>query len=285
MRRTGAAAVAVATAVALGAALTGCGAPDGTDGDLTDKWPELAAPSGFTPTPDACHVAGFADVQARSAYEQVDCDRPHKTETVAVGTYTGDEAVATAPPAPGTAGAQDAYADCDALTVAFVGGDWRTARLWIGVTRPTPAAWTGGARWYRCELVEVSSIEDDGDLVNRTGSLRSVLTDQASPLRLTCYAVQLDAAGAIDTMPARSCTAVHNAEFAGVWTAGELPYPKQGAEWVPFHAGCRALIAKYVGVPNDKNLEFRTGVVSLPGGPDVWATMRCAATCGSTPPS
>jgi hypothetical protein len=34
-----------------------------------------------------------------------------------------------------------------------------------------------------------------------------------------------------------------------------------------------------VGVPVDANLEFRTGVVSLPGGPDVWAAgdrgVRC----------
>ncbi|GAA0815326.1 septum formation family protein [Spirilliplanes yamanashiensis] len=268
MRRTGAAAVAAVLTAAL---MTGCGAPGGVDGDLTDNWPAVAAPTGFVPPADTCHAAAFSDVGFRDAYEQVDCDEPHRTETVAVGTFTGAPATAAAPPAQGSPGAKAAYTDCDAKAVAHVGGDWRTARLWLGVVQPSPAAWTGGARWYRCDLVEVSSIEDDGDLVNRTGTLRSALTDQASPLRLTCYAVQLDAAGAIDTMPARSCTTSHNAEFVGVWKAGELPYPTGGTQWAPFHAGCRGLIAAYAGVPNDKNLEFRTGVVSLPGGEDVWA--------------
>ena len=269
MRRTGVAVTAAVVAALV--ALSGCGAPGGTDGDLVDGWSAMAAPEGFTPPAEACHTAGFTDVQARSAYESVDCDQPHRTETIAVGEFTAEAAAATAPPATGTAGAQSAYRDCDTKAIAFTGGDWRAARLWLGVTHPTPAAWTGGARWYRCELLEVTSIEDDGDVVARTGSLRSALTDQASPLRLSCYGVQLDDAGAIDTMPARSCSATHNAEFVGVWTAGELPYPKEGTQWVPFHTGCRELIARYVGVPNDKNLEFRTGVISLPGGEDVWS--------------
>ena len=228
MRRTG---VAAALAIVLTAILAGCGAPAGVDGDLTDGWSAMAAPTGFTPPAGACHASGFDEVGTRSAYEQVDCDQAHRTETVAVGAFTGDLATAAAPPASGSAGARAAYQDCDARAVAFVGADWRTARLWLGVVQPSPAAWTGGARWYRCDLVEVTSIEDDGDLVDRTGSLRSALTDRASPLRLTCYGIQLDAAGSIDTMPRRSCTAVHNAEFVGVWTAGELPYPRTGAPW------------------------------------------------------
>jgi hypothetical protein len=31
------------------------------------------------------------------------------------------------------------------------------------------------------------------------------------------------------------------------------------------------MIAKFVGVPDDDDLQFRSGVVSLPGGDDVWA--------------
>jgi hypothetical protein len=172
-----------------------------------------------------------------------------------------------------------AYQDCDTKTTEYVGAAWRTGRLWIGVVQPSPQAWTGGARWYRCEVIEISSIEDDGGLVQRTGSLRDALASSASPLRLTCYAIKLDAKGAIDTMPAVSCVTTHNAEFVGVWFAGDVPYPEAGGDWTTFHNGCRKLIAAYVKVPVDANLEFRTGVVSLPGGPDVWAAGDHAVRC------
>jgi hypothetical protein len=140
------------------------------------------------------------------------------------------------------------------------------------VTHPSAAAWTGGSRWFRCDVLEISSIEDDGGLVQRTGSLRDALQQAASPLLLTCYAVQMDTNGAIGTMPDASCAAKHSAEFVGVWYAGvAAAYPKTDAQWATFHTGCRKLIATYVGVPDDPDLQYRTGVVSLPGGEDVWA--------------
>jgi Septum formation len=268
MRRIG---LAAALAVVLAAPLGGCRAPGGVDGDLTDDWPGISAPTGFTPDAEVCHAGAYSKVGFREAYEVVDCDEPHRTETFAVGTFTATPAAADVPPATGSDAAKAAYAGCDTRAVAFVGADWRTARLWLGVVQPSPAAWRGGARWYRCDLIEVSTVEDDGDLVTRTGTLRGALTDRSSPLRLTCYAVRLTATGSIDTMPARSCTVTHNAEFVGVWRTGELPYPTSGEQWAAFHKGCRGLIATYAGVPKDKNLEFRTGVVSLPGGRDVWA--------------
>jgi hypothetical protein len=139
------------------------------------------------------------------------------------------------------------------------------------VTHPTPAAWGGGARWFRCDVLEVSSIEDDGGLVQRVGTLKGALAEPVSPLLLTCYAIKLDESGAIDTMPPASCAAKHNAEFVGVWYAGNLAYPQKDPQWAKFHDGCRKLISTYVGVPDDADLQYRTGVVSLPGGDDVWA--------------
>jgi hypothetical protein len=218
-------------------------------------------------------------VGTRATYEEVGCDLKHRTETVYVGEYASPAAEADSPPAEGSAGSRAAYEICDEKTTEFVGGAWRTARLWIGVTRPSAAAWTGGSRWFRCEVLEISSIEDDGGLVMRVGSLRDALGVPGSELLLTCYAIQLDSAGAIDTMPSASCTAQHNAEFVGVWDAGDRAYPKQAQQWAAFHDGCRTLIAKYVGVPDDDDLQYRTGVVSLPGGEDVWTlgdrSVRC----------
>jgi hypothetical protein len=271
--------IVAASALAMLAIAAGCGNPAGVDGNLINGWQPLAEPTGFTPAADTCHLANFAQVGTRASYEAVDCKLRHRSETVYVGTYPDPAAEASAPPAEGSAGASAAYRTCDVETTAYVGGQWRTARLWIGVTFPSEAAWKGGARWFRCEVLEISSIEDDGGLVQRVGSLKDALREPKSDLLLTCYAVRLDSSGAIDTMPATSCAAKHNAEFVGIWYARDLPYPKDDKTWAKFHAGCRSVIASYVGVPDDAEQQYRTGVVSLPGGDDVWAlgdhSVRC----------
>ena len=248
----------------------GCGLPGGVDGDLTNGWGAMTPATGFEPAAQICHGANFNEVGARGTYEEIDCKLQHRTETVFVGAYDSPAADADDPPADGSAGSREAYDVCDQKTSAYVGGPWRDARLWIGVTHPTPAAWTGGARWYRCEVLELSSIEDDGGLVQRTGSLQSVLADGTSDLVLGCYAIGLDGAGAIAKMPGVSCSAKHNSEYVGIWDAGDLSYPKNDSGWAKFHDGCRELIATFAGVPDDKDLQYRTGVVSLPGGEDVW---------------
>jgi len=261
----------VAAAGLLALAAAGCGTPGGVDGDLTDDWAAIGVPTGFTPVAETCHLANFAVVGTRATYEEVDCKLKHRTETVYVGTYEDPAAEADNPPAEGSAGSRAAYEICDKQVTEYVGGPWRTARLWIGVTPPSTAAWTGGARWFRCEVLEVSSIEDDGGLVMRLGSLEDALRTPGSDPLLTCYALKLDDAGAIDTMPSAGCSAKHNAEFVGVWDAGDRAYPKRSGDWADFHDGCRGLIADYTDVPDDKDLQYRTGVISLPGGEDVWA--------------
>jgi hypothetical protein len=264
----------LAITAALGTVLlaAGCGTPGGVDGDLTNGWGAMPPATGFEPNVGSCHMANFNPVGPRGTYEEIDCAVRHRTETTYVGSYEPPAADADEPPAAGSAGARTAYRICDEKTTTYVGGPWRAARLWIGVTNPSPAAWTGGARWFRCEIVELSSVEDDGGLVQRAGSLRDTLASGTSVLQLGCYAVQQDSSGAIASMPSVACTARHDAEFVGIWLAGEdAEYPKNNAGWAKFHDGCRGLLATYVGVPNDADLQYRTGVVSLPGGEDVWA--------------
>lgn len=249
---------------------SGCGMPGGVDGDLTNGWAAMEPATGFEPTAGTCHSANFNTVGARSTYEEIDCKLKHRTETVYVGTYAAPASDADEPPAEGSAGAKAAYRTCDEKTTSYLGGSWRAARVWIGVTHPTTAAWSGGARWFRCEALELSSVEDDGLLVQRAGSLRNELTDGTSALLLGCYAVAMDSSGAIAGMPAAACSAKHNAEFVGIWYAKDLGYPKDDAGWAKFHDGCRALIATFAAVPNDQDLQYRTGVISLPGSADVW---------------
>ena len=248
-----------------------CGMPGGVDGDLTNGWGAMEPATGFEPTSGTCHGANFDPIGPRSTYEEIDCKLRHRTETVYVGTYDSPAADADEPPADGSAGAKAAYQVCDKQATTYLGGSWRTARVWIGVTHPSKAAWSGGARWFRCEALELSSVEDDGALVQRVGTLQNVLADGSSDLLLTCYAVAMDSSGAITNMPGVACSAKHNAEFVGIWYAKNLDYPKDDKAWRTFHDGCRTLVASYVDVPNDKDLQYRTGVISLPGSADVWA--------------
>ncbi|MEV0901244.1 septum formation family protein [Actinoplanes sp. NPDC049802] len=260
-----------ATAAAL-LCVGACGTGGDVDGDLTNDWGAMAPATGFVPSAQTCHLSNFAVSGPRATYEEVDCAVEHRTETVHVGEYTAPASEAAEPPAGTSAGARAAYRTCDEKTTEYVGGPWRHARLWIGVTHPSPAAWSGGARWFRCEVVELDSIEDDGALAQRSGTVRGALAAKDSDLLLTCYAIELDDAGAISTMPPTECADKHNAEFAGIWTApAKVSYPKGDAAWEEFHDGCRTVAASYVGVPVDGNLRYRTGVVSLPGNADVWA--------------
>jgi hypothetical protein len=252
----------------------GCGMPGGVDGDLTNGWAAMGPATGFEPAASTCHGANFDVAGARATYDEIDCALPHRTETVFVGVYGAPATDADVPPIDGSAGAKAAYQTCDEKSATYLGGPWRNARLWIGVTHPTEAAWAGGARWFRCEVLQLASVEDDDDgggLVERSGSLQNALADAPADLMLGCYAVALDRSGAIGSMPAAACTGKHNAEFVGVWTAKNLDYPSDDGDWAKFHDGCRGLIATYAGVPNDKDLQFRTGVVSLPGDESVWA--------------
>ncbi|MEU4691724.1 septum formation family protein [Actinoplanes sp. NPDC023714] len=274
-RRSGVAAMGVAVLLA-----AGCGGSGDIDGDLTNDWGAMAAATSFQPVAETCHLSNFAVSGPRATYEEVDCTVLHRTETVFVGEYTGTAAESEAPPQGSSMAGREAYRTCDGRTTEYLGGPWREARLWIGVTNPSPAAWSGGARWFRCEVVELDSIEDDGALVQRKGTLRGALNSASSGLELGCYAIGLGSSGAIDTMPAADCGERHNAEFVGVWEApATASYPKAGSNWDAFHDGCRTLVAEYAGVPDDGDLRYRTGVVSLPGNAEVWAqgdhSVRC----------
>ena len=104
----------------------------------------------------------------REAYETVDCDTQHRTETVLRRRATRRPRPAAPSRRPrARAGAVAAYQDCDTRTTALRGcpvADRPAAGSgWCSRHR---TAWAGGARWYRCEVIEISSIEDDGGLVH-----------------------------------------------------------------------------------------------------------------------
>lgn len=270
-------------ALALGGAATlmlaACGNPAGVDGDLADDWSTAGKPQPFTPSAPVCHESDYAETAYLSSYAPVDCTAAHRLETIHVGMFTGTAAGLQTPPGKNSAEIRTAFTECDTKTTEYVGSDWRNGRLRLGVALPSPEAWSGGARWFRCDVAEVANIEDNGATATRTANLRDALK-AASPLALGCYSVKLARDSSIDTMPAADCDKQHNAEYAGVWTAPvSMAYPTKSADWDRLHNECRKVIAKFANVPADGNMQYRTGVVSLPGSELEWQTGNRGVRC------
>ncbi|XTZ13824.1 septum formation family protein [Micromonospora echinospora] len=257
----------LAAALLTAALLAGCADAGGLDGDLVDDWAALAAPGPFVPPAGVCQVADFADVVPLAAFEPVDCGVPHRVETTHVGTFP---AAVTAPPAVDSPSMRAAFADCDTRTSAYVGDEWRAGRLRLGVALPSKVGWAAGARWYRCDLTEVDTVERAARTVLRTGSLRDALKAAAAPLRLGCQNARTGPELGVQAVTPTDCAKAHNAEFVGVWKAPETPYPAKPADWAPLYAGCRSVLARYAGLPVDDYLKFRTDMVVRPPGAARW---------------
>ncbi|MCG5460930.1 septum formation family protein [Micromonospora sp. MED01] len=246
--------------------LVGCAGSGGLDGDLTDDWAALPAPSAFTPAAGVCHTADFTDLVSLANYEPVDCAGPHRLETVHVGVFPAER---TAAPAGGSAALRGAFAECDTRATGYVGDDWRSGRLRLSVALPNGLGWAAGSRWFRCDLTELTTVEAAATVVVRSGSLRDALKGPTG-LRLGCQQTRGGAGRGVQTLTPVECGKRHDAEFVGVWRAPDKAYPTRDADWLPLYTGCRSVLARYAGVPDDATLRFRSGVVVRPPGAGRW---------------
>jgi hypothetical protein len=267
----------------VGALLTGitllaasaCALPPGTDGDLTNQWPALAEPTGWEPKAGPCFTEFFVQSH-RATYDPIECTKDHRYETVHVGQFTGDAARLDSPPKAGSPELKAAWAECDAKTTEFLGGEWRDGKIWIGVSTPSTGNWSGGARWYRCEVAAREDLWEGA--VSGSKSLKGEFAGD-SQLKYGCY--QHDRG---QEEVAKACTEAHNSEYTG--------FVKVNYAWDDlknhddeFFSKCRSNIARYAGVPDDGNVKFRTGVsIKWPELADWEAgdtTIRCYMWLGS----
>ncbi|MFC8617089.1 septum formation family protein [Micromonospora purpureochromogenes] len=248
--------------------LTGCGAPGGTDADLTDDWRPMATARQFSPKAGECHLIREATAYLTS-YAPVDCTTTHLVETFHVGTFTGALAARPIPPRVESTAMRAAFADCDKRAKQFVGGDWRDARLSVQVAPASPAGWTGGSRWYRCDIFELDEVDgangDSDRAIDRAGTLRGTVGSR-SPLTHGCS--NEDDWGRL--RPA-GCTTAHQFEYAGIWTAPDRSYEATSRDAKTIHAGCRAVVGRYAKVPVDGNLRYRTGTAYRLPSQELWA--------------
>jgi hypothetical protein len=240
-----------AAALLAASLLAGCSGPGG--GDLTAKWPLPAAATPFEPAVGACHEAQETTGTA-ATYQPVDCKELHISETFFVGTAQ-DAPVA---PVAGSAAAKQAYAQCADQAGTYLGGALRGATVAVHVVWPARSAWSAGSRWFRCDLTE-TDLDARSD-ASRTGSFAGALKGR-SALLLGCFNPKVSADD-VRKMAAVACTAKHNAEYVGTWTAPDIAYDEQTQDRSRTATGCRSVIADFTGVPDDANMQYRSGWIS-----------------------
>ncbi|MEV4411596.1 septum formation family protein [Catellatospora sp. NPDC049609] len=255
-------------------ALAGCAAelPDAVDRDLTDDWVKVAQVEGYVPDAGKC-LDVVTQGTGRYTDLSVDCSVLHYAETVHVGRF----------PEGATRGAKAyaaAYAECDVGAKEYIGRPWWDGLLFLRIAAPTDAAWDGGARWFRCDVLEVSSVSGGSNWVKRTGSLKDGIP---ANIRSGCekYDQKRVTRNDMATVP---CGTAHNAEFVGLYRAAEgTAYPASERQWDVIHRGCYELVAKFLGT--SVATARRWGVVSFPLGSDNWAEgdrqVRCWMWFGS----
>ncbi|BCJ74514.1 hypothetical protein CS0771_40580 [Catellatospora sp. IY07-71] len=254
-------------------ALAGCapGLPSQADGKLVDDWAKMAAVTGWEPKVGECLGGAPTEVAMRSA-PIVDCAETHYGEVVHVGTVKTDKY-------PGPAQKAAALAECDAKAKVYLGRPWGEARLELRVAFPRTGTWESGARWFRCEVAQIKTADDDSSFTTRTGSLKGAI-----PAALLAGCVFVHKTGDdISQMEDVPCSKAHHAEYVGVFRdTATSPYPTSDRQWNRIHRECDKLTAKFVGVSVNQTLYY--GGIASVRDKDTWASgdhaVRCAISFG-----
>lgn len=241
-------------AIGCALALSACSLPAGVDGNMVDDWPALPTPQAVVPVAGDCYQTALAYMLDNAP---VPCQQFHLIEVAYVGTFTGTDATGSQPPAIDSTARRDAYAACVAPAKAFLGGDWHTGQLLMTVAVPDADAWSGGQRWFRCDVSELTSSGSQGVPITSTQDLKGVLSGPNAQV-LTC--VNWDDHGDyINNFRKASCAAKHSGEFAGIYTASDLPWlTSSSARTTLATNGCISVVAKFLGFSSAKTYASAT---------------------------
>ncbi len=250
-------------AVAALLALAGCARSTGVDADLIDDWPAFAKATTPVPVAGACYPTAFNETWFGDFSAAVDCVKnPHEIETVYVGSFSGADADRSGPPLAGSAARRSAYDQCRKAGSDYLGGPWQGAKIDLGLVLPDDKAWTGGARWYRCDAIQY--LDSNYDTVSKNGSVKDGLRG-AKPLAVTCLVVTDDGKSTITKTEDIGCDKPHNGEFIGLYTAPDKPWPAdKNARSTIAQTGCEKMLGQFLGYGDSK--PFSNYVGWWPGG-------------------
>lgn len=235
--------------------LTGCASapPPGVDGNLTNNWPAMPEAKVSVPVVGVCYPGQYVypgrsvRVWTGFAFNTVDCSTTHYSETVFIGSFAGADAQRSTTPDIDSPAMVGPYGQCGKAASDYLGGDLHTGLVWLQMEVPTNAAWRGGARWFRCDLVHLA------DALGKSwvdhGSLRG---DLAGP-RTAGYGclATTEESGKITNAQPVDCALPHAAEFAGLFTAPDVPFPDDQTAWQQMlDTGCDRVVAGFLGFAN-----------------------------------
>lgn len=257
---------AMLAALLVNVALAGCGTvalPADVDKDLTDDWAAVAEVKVQVPPSGVCLGEGVG----RADPGVLACSELHFVEVVHVGAFDGDKP-------PSAARLAAAYAECDREAAKYLGRPWWQGRLELAITVPQDHVWAGGARWFRCDLVEVGDAGTSGGRTLRSGSLKDGFP---AALVLGCVNVATKESD-VRFMTDVACSKKHNSEWVGFFRAAEgTAYPTSERQWDVLHKQCRVQVGRYLGVSTAQ--AGRLGVISIPRGFEEWKAGNRAVRC------
>jgi len=228
--------------------------PGGVDGNLADEWAPPPSPAAVLPVAGACYDAPVSDMQVNAP---TPCAGQHLLEVVKVGAFTGSAASATSAPLPGSSAMLAAFADCHTAATGYLGGEVHGGLLKLTMVWPDAKAWTGGARWYRCDLTRVQAASSLLP-VAASGSVRGALA-APGPLVLSCIDWTRHS-GYLDDYRSTPCAKQHNAEYAGAFHAPHDGYPSSPAAFKRLAgAGCEGVVARYLGLKGGTDTNASVG--------------------------
>jgi len=248
--------------IACALALGGCTQDAGTAVDIGTGWSPVPAPTRLVPHVGDCfdgaNIGMLGDSGNMLSDPPLPCDEQHRWEAVAIGRITGSIGKAPNPPILDAPTLARLVPACAAPTRAYLGGDWRRARIDLEVMLPDAMAWSGGARWYACVAGETRST---GFLngVERTSSLRHLLAGRSS-LNFSCVDWIFHRHSESNIEPT-TCSKPHSGEFAGYFTLSGTAYPSAARIDKISDVGCKYVVARYVGVSSPSDLSYTIGWV------------------------
>ena len=245
----------MALAVAAVLLLAGCSVPKpaGTDGNLVNGWPAVPAAQYTVPKAGSCYDSQASLTAADDAgYAEVSCSQPHTMEIAAVKTWTGAAASRSdvpADPDPDFAAARTA---CVQAVNDYIGGDYRSGKVFMRVGTPDARQWAGGDRSYTCEL---GADNGNGPGDTRTGSVKNGLT-AARPLAIGCTLTdgsKLDSDGTysdVNTFAPIDCSKPHDSEFVAAADPLSDALPDDSTTQNQHFADrCYLAITAFLGIP------------------------------------
>jgi hypothetical protein len=216
---------------------------------ITDGWGPMPPAKQFRPAAGTCHAVlqESSEQSAQDDYKPIPCGGPHKAETVAVFDLTPAQVASRTP------WINTAFAECTKRADAFLGGDWRLGWTVVHPSLASATAQSGGARWVRCDVGEIGS--SGREVVVRQGSMKGSLKP-GGKLLMGCATSTLTSDDDLDQHKV-ACASRHDTEFAGLYLSKTAGW--EAVSQTEMDKGCYPVLAKFAGIPNDRNLKFRVG--------------------------